>query len=269
MPGVLPSALQYVQRQVVRRLGEIVLVGLILLAVGLDYFASDFRCSRWCWKELQLIQNVPVADRTALGKYLALALLTMFLALANLYLKISTRAPDLQRLLSLRFFRNFAFLIYFSVYLFLAFLAFHYFLEKNTDWMLAVAGAALAGITAANADIKFGGFSLQPLATFLAALEAVVEASISTQLNESNIARRASLRDELCASFAADRLEQECILIGHTQADLDAQGATAGGKATGTYKGLLAVLIIVNSEANARRLIAESSGDFFRLRARF
>jgi len=266
MAGVLLSGYQYLKRYFVRRLGRFVLLAILLLLFGLDGYFNSFAVSLWCWRTLTSLGGLSDSARRFLRNYSALVVLTLFLAFANLYLKISTRAPDLQRRLGLRHFRNFPFLIYFCVYFFLAMLAFHFFLEKNANWSVAVAGAALAGITAANADIKFGGFSLQPLSDFLAALEAVVEASISTRLNESNIAQRASLRDQLISLFDAPRLEQECILIGHTRAELDAQATLAGDHTNDTYKGLLAVLIIVNSEANARRLIAQSSGDFFRLR---
>jgi hypothetical protein len=266
MTGVFSSGLLYLRRFFVRRLGRFILLAISLLLLWVEHRFYGFAASQWCWNKFLLVGAVRPEIRLFLAKYSLLALLTLFLAFANLYLKVSTRAPDLQRRLSLRFFRNFAFLIYFSIYLFLALLAFHFFLEKNDSWVLAAAGAALAGITAANADIKFGGFSLQPLAEFLAALEAVVEASISTQLIEFNIARRASLRDRLVGSFNAARLEQECILIGHPRSVLNDQLALAGGTPNDVYKGLLAVLIIINSEANAHRLIDETSGDFFRLR---
>ena len=161
------------------------------------------------------------AERSDVRVILLLPICTLLLAFSNLYLKISIRAPNIQRRLTAGSFVNLPFAIYFAVYLLLSILAYTFLHNKITNWFVSIVLAAIVGIGAANADIKFGGMSLQPLAEFLQSLEAVVEAGISTNLNELDIAKRASLRDRL-ASVPKDRLERECIFLGLTTTDLSA-----------------------------------------------
>ena len=194
---------------------------------------------------------------------------TLFLAYANLYLKISVRSPNLQRRLSPRVFANIPFVLYFGVYFTLAVLARVFFLKQVQPWYVAILAAALIGIGAANTDIKFGGFSVQPLAEFLRSLETVVEAGIGTLINELDIAERSALRDQLASLIDQEVLERECRILGIVQSSLDNLKNLAGGDA-GTYNGLLASELVRNSEANARRLIdkAREQSFIYRLRRR-
>ncbi|HEV2962850.1 MAG TPA: hypothetical protein VG649_13555 [Candidatus Angelobacter sp.] len=196
-----------------------------------------------------------------------LPITTLFLAFANLYLKISVRAPDIQRRLRTGAFRSFPFAVYFGVYLLLAILAYIFLLGKVSNWFVGTILASIVGIAAANADIKFGGMSLQPLAEFLKALEAVVEAGISTNLNELDIAKRASLRDQLVRDVPKQRLEREYILLGLLQPDLQTLQSKAADDEN-IYKGLLSIEVIKKSEVNAWRLLAECSRSSSRYRIR-
>jgi len=200
---------------------------------------------------------------------LLLFAMTLFLAYANLYLKISVRAPNLQRRLSPRVFVNVPFVLYFGVYLTLAVLARVFFLRDVEPWYVAILGSALIGIGAANTDIRFGGFNVQPLAEFLRSLEAVVEAGIATLINELDVAKRSGLRDQLASLIDPADLERECLILGIVQADLDKLKALAGADRA-TYNGLLARELVKTSEANAWRLIdrARERSLLYRLRRR-
>ena len=199
-----------------------------------------------------------------------LPLLTVFLAFANLYLKISLRAPDIQRRLRPPVFWNVPFSIYVGVYMLLAILAYFAFAQKLGNWFIEVTAAALLGIGIGNADIKFGGFSLLPLAEFLQGLEAVVEAGISREVNEFDIAKRSWLRDRLAELVPLEVLERECRILGYTDQQLEELRKSAGldilppDAFQNNYKGVLAREIVKTSEANARRLIEESIPPRFR-----
>ena len=81
---------------------------------------------------------------------------------------------------------------------------------------------------------------------------------MSTNLNELDIAKRASLRDQLVEVIPKDRLERECIFLGILETDLQALRLKAANDEA-TYKGLLSIEVIKRSEANAWRLVAEYS----------
>ena len=207
------------------------------------------------------------------GPFVLLPVFVLFLAFVNLYLKISTDAPDLLGRLRPGAFKGLPFAIYFGVYMLLSALFFLlYYGPKLHDpksppnWFVAVIFSALVGIGLANADLKFGGFNLQPLSKFLSALEAVVEATISRDVNELRIARNAALRDSLASRVDDKKLVAECILLGLVQADLDKLENIAN-KDEGIMKGLLAAEIIKRSEPDARRLIDEATPDWQRPRS--
>ncbi len=182
-------------------------------------------------------------------------MLTIFLAFVNLYMKIAVKAPNIQRRLRPTVFLNTPFAAYLGVYLLLSALAYVFFFEDiEGPWLLPVAAAALLGIGVGNADIKFGGFSLLPLADFLQGLEAVAQAGISTQVQELDIAKRASLRDRLAATVHVSVLERECRLQGVEQEHLEKLRDLAGVSES-TFAALLAREIVVKSELNAQRLI--------------
>lgn len=206
--------------------------------------------------------------------FVLLPLFVLFLAFVNLYLKISTDAPDLLGRLRPGAFKGLPFAIYFGVYFLLSALFFLlYYWPKLHDpkapppnWFVAVVFSALVGIGLANADLKFGGFNLQPLSKFLSALEAVVEASISRDVNELRIATNAALRDSLVRTVEDNKLQAECILLGLTQAELANLVAIAKSD-TNILKGLMAAEIIKRSEPDARRLIEEALPDWQRPRS--
>jgi hypothetical protein len=203
-----------------------------------------------------------------LDVFLLLPAVTLLLAFANLYLKISTRAPALQRLLKPGAFANMPFAVYFAVYFLLAAFSYTFFGDKLGSHFAKIVVPALVGIGAANADLKFGGFNLQPFADFLQGLEAVVEAGISSRMNDLAIAKRASLRDELVEQADTPRLERECNLLGVAPQTLQTLHATANGDDV-TYRGLLAGEIIKVSEADAWRLVAATSKASTRYRIRW
>jgi hypothetical protein len=196
--------------------------------------------------------------------FVLLPVFVLFLAFVNLYLKISTDAPDLLGRLRPSAFKGLPFAIYFGVYFLLSaiFFLLYYWPKLHdpkspTNWFVAVIFSALVGIGLANADLKFGGFNLQPLSKFLSALEAVVEASISRDVNELRIASNAALRDSLVRKVGANKLQAECILLGLTQPEL-ANLVSIATNDNEILKGLMAAEIIKRSEPDARRLIEEA-----------
>ena len=246
----------------------IVFWGCVVLAWGVDHYLLGggilstiiASAKSWVYGSSFTWRNV--------GPYVLLPLFVLFLAFANLYLKISTDAPDLLGRLRPGAFKGLPFTIYFGVYFLLSMLFFLlYYGPKLHDpksppnWFVAVIFSALVGIGLANADLKFGGFNLQPLSKFLSALEAVVEATISRDVNELRIATNAALRDSLAGHVDDNRLRAECILLGLTQNDLN-NLSTAANNDAAILKGLMAAEIIKRSEPDARRLIEEAVPDW-------
>ncbi len=243
----------------------LIFLGCLALAYALDNFllrgAIQNAVLGWIWSWVHSTSftwgNV--------APFVLLPLFVLFLAFVNLYLKISTGAPDLLGRLRPGAFKGLPFAIYFGVYFLLSALFFLlYYWPKMHDpraappnWFVAVVFSALVGIGLANADFKFGGFNLQPLSQFLSALEAVVEASISRDVTALRIATNAALRDSLVERLDDKKLEAECILLGLTQTELGALNATAKSDPT-IMKGLMAAEIIKRSEPDARRLIEEA-----------
>jgi hypothetical protein len=171
-------------------------------------------------------------------------------------MKISLQAPNIQRRLSPSVFLNTPFIIYLGIYLLLATLAYTFlFPDLQGWWFVPVAASALLGIGVGNADIKFGGFSLLPLAEFLQGLEVVAQAGISYGVNEKDIEQRASLRDQLADDVATEVLERECRLLGLDEPKLQ-EFKVQSASSDATYRGLLAREIVSRSEANAHRIIA-------------
>lgn len=216
----------------------------------------------WLWD----LVHSPAFTWGRVAPFFLLPVFVLFLAFVNLYLKISTGAPDLLGRLRPGAFRGLPFAIYFGVYFLLSALFFLlYYWPKlmqpdpkaPQNWFVAVVFSALVGIGLANADLKFGGFNLQPLSQFLSALEAVVEASISRDVTAQRIASNAALRDSLVENVADNKLQAECILLGVTQAELANITTTAKGDGN-ILKGLMAAEIIKRSEPDARRLIEEA-----------
>jgi hypothetical protein len=144
-----------------------------------------------------------------------------------------------------------------------------FFLKTVQPWYVAIIAAALIGIGAANTDIKFGGFNVQPLAEFLRSLETAVEAGIGALINELDIAKRSALRDQLASFIDTRDLEREVRILGMAQTDLDNLKARAVNDEA-TYNGLLASELVRSSEANARRLVEQARERSFisRLRLR-
>jgi hypothetical protein len=236
------------------------------LAYAIDYFLLGHAVQKavlgWMWAWV----HSPAFTWGRVAPFLLLPVFVLFLAFVNLYLKISTGAPDLVGRLRPGAFKGLPFAIYFGVYFLLSALFFLlYYWPKlmlpdpkaPQNWFVAVVFSALVGIGLANADLKFGGFNLQPLSQFLSALEAVVEASISRDVTAQRIATNAALRDSLVENVADNKLQAECILLGLTQAELANLVATAKGD-TNILKGLMAAEIIKRSEPDARRLIEEA-----------
>ena len=258
---------EQVKGVVLRHAGLLVFACLVLLAWVLDRWRFDGVLERKFSRVVIVGIGSLFSAQADFRVIILLPLATLFLAFSNLYLKISLRAPNIQRRLRPSSFASFPFSIYFGVYLLLAILAYTFLGGKVSDWFVRMLLAALIGIGAANADIKFGGMSLQPLAEFLQSLEAVVEAGLSTNLNELDIAKRASLH-QLVAEVSKERLERECILLGLTPTDLQALQTRASNN-DATYIGLLSIEVIKKSEANAWRLVAESSTSSSRYRIRW
>lgn len=186
--------------------------------------------------------------------WLALVALTLFLAFANLYLKIALQAPKLQRRLRPPVFFNMPFAIYCSVYLLISVMAFTLLRGTAGNDFVAVVSASLIGIGLGNADVKFGGFSLLPISEFLQGLEGVVQAGIGVELSELDVAKRARLRDDLASTVPLAALERECRFLGVT-AETFANILDISGDDEATAAGLLAREIVARSEANARRII--------------
>jgi len=236
--------------------------------VDVRFLASALR--EQTTRGLTILVELLLTEWATVRIVLLLPLLTVFLAFANLYLKISLRAPDIQRRLRPPVFWNVPFSIYVGVYMLLAILAYFAFAQKLGNWFIEVTAAALLGIGIGNADIKFGGFSLLPLAEFLQGLEAVVEAGISREVNEFDIAKRSWLRDRLAELVPLEVLERECRILGYTDQQLEELRKSAGldilppDAFQNNYKGVLAREIVKTSEANARRLIEESIPPRFR-----
>jgi hypothetical protein len=249
-----------------RHSGALATIVILVGSWALDRLYFGAWLERYLGHELPIAASRLFAEQSDMRVILLLPICTLLLAFSNLYLKISIRSSNIQRRLTAGSFVNLAFAIYFAVYLLLAILAYAFLHGKISNWFVNIVLAAIVGIGAANTDIKFGGMSLQPLAEFLQSLEAVVEAGMGTDLNELDIAKRASLRDRL-ASVPKARLERECIFLGMATTDL----ATLQSKASddATYVGLLCIEIIKKSEANAWRLLAESSRDASRYRIRW
>lgn len=193
-----------------------------------------------------------------------LTALTVFLAFVNLYIKISIQAPKIQRRLRPVVFLNVPFAIYVALYWLLSLSAYLFFFAGTEGpWLAHVLAASLIGIGVGNADIKFGGLSLLPLAEFLQSLEAVAQAGLSVHINEHDIAKRASLRDRLSASASVNVLVRELLLLADVA---DAAGRTRleqrieelrrlAGKEDAIFRALLAKDIVAASEENAQRLI--------------
>lgn len=266
MPDSQLNILEYVKKFILSHFGFLTLIAIAIGGWIVDRWYLGASLERYLGHQLYIAVGRLFAEQSDVRVILLLPICTLLLAFSNLYLKISIRAPNIQRRLTAGSFFNLPFVIYFAVYLLLAILAYTFLHGKITNWFVNIVLAAIVGIGAANADIKFGGMSLQPLAEFLQSLEAVVEAGISTNLNELDIAKRASLRDRL-ASVPKDRLERECIFLGLTTTDLSALQSKTSDDAT--YIGLLCIEVIKKSEANAWRLLAESSPDISRYRIRW
>jgi hypothetical protein len=224
----------------------VVLLALDYVVAGSFYVrtAARWGAGVWSWISAQ-------TDARAWG---ALVVLTIFLAFANLYLKIALQAPDLQRRLRPAIFFNLAFAIYCSVYLLISVLAFTYLRGSAENVFLAVVAASLIGVGLGNADVKFGGISLLPLAEFLQNLEDVVRVGIGVELSELDVAKRARLRDDLVRRVPAEVLVRECRILGVAAERLEEIAAQAGDDEE-TLAGLLAREIVAQSEANANRLI--------------
>ena len=186
--------------------------------------------------------------------WLALAALTVFLAFANLYLKIALQAPNLQRRLRPPLFFTMPFAIYCSVYLLISIMAFTMLRDTIDSTFVAVVSASLLGIGLGNADVKFGGFSLLPISEFLQGLEGVVQASIGVELSELDVAKRARIRDDLAGVVPLDALRRECRFLGVEEQTFAKIQETAGDDQA-TEAGLLAREIVGRSEANALRII--------------
>lgn len=251
-----PNLGQRVAGVLLRHAGRIAMAILLVALWLYDWRFQGSVHASWLWKHLAAL---PVGmGGSRLDIFLLLPSVTLLLAFSNIYLKISTRAPSLQRLLRPGAFLNMAFLVYFSVYFLLAALSYTLFGSKLSTHFAKIVVPALVGIGAANADLKFGGFNLQPFADFLQGLEAVVEAGISSRMNDLAIAKRASLRDQLVELADTARLERECNLLEIPASTLVALRARATGD-DATYRGLLAGEIIKLSEADAWRLVAATS----------
>lgn len=239
-----------------RRRTRTVTVAVLLIALSLfDWLVIDGWISRTAIEGWARLLSLAADDWPATRTVLGLVFLTCFLAFVNLYMKIAIKAPQIQRRLRPMVFANTPFAAYLGVYLLLSALA-YIFLFENIEgpWLVPVAAAALLGIGVGNADIKFGGFSLLPLAEFLQGLEAVAQVGISEQVQELDIAKRASLRDQLAAKVEVSVLERECRMLGMEQAELDKLKQVAEGN-NPTFAALLAREIVRNSELNAQRLI--------------
>jgi hypothetical protein len=140
------------------------------------------------------------------------------------------------------------------VYLLISVLAFTYLRGSAENVFLAVVAASLIGVGLGNADVKFGGISLLPLAEFLQNLEDVVRVGIGVELSELDVAKRARLRDDLVRRVPAEVLVRECRILGVAAERLEEIAAQAGDDEE-TLAGLLAREIVAQSEANANRLI--------------
>lgn len=236
-----------------RHRGLLLLAAIVIALLAIDYLAAGSALARatagwagaaWSWL---IARN----DARAWG---LLVVLTVFLAFANLYLKIALQAPNLQRRLRPAVFWNIAFSIYCSVYLLISVLAFSYLRATADNVFVAVVAASLIGIGLGNADVKFGGISLLPLAEFLQNLEDVVRVGIGVELSELDVAKRARLRDDLVRLVPLDVLERECRILEVSAERMQEIAARAGDDAE-TLAGLLAREIVAQSEANANRLI--------------
>jgi hypothetical protein len=249
-----------------RHAGSLALLGVLTAVWIVDRSYYNSRIAVWFWGCWTQFGTWAAANWSRTEVVVGLPLLTLFLGFANLYLKISVRAESIQRQLRPRVFLSIPFAVYFGAYLLLTILA--YLALKNTiqSTFVAIIASALIGIGAANADVKFGGFSVQPLAEFLRGLEAVVESGISGRIGELDIASRAELRDELAKRIDIEVLERECILLGMTAEEIAALKQKANNNAN-TLRGLMAVEIVKKSEPNAKRLVAEALPE--RLRWRF
>ena len=242
----------------------LIFLACVLLAYAIDYFLLNRAIQSTVVGWIRAWVNSPSFTWGNVAPFVLLPVFVLFLAFVNLYLKISTGAPDLLGRLRPGAFMVLPFTIYVGVYLLLSAIFFLlYYLPKLHDpksppnWFVAILFSALVGIGLANADLKFGGFSLQPLSKFLSALEAVVEASISRDVNELRIATNAALRDSLVTRVDDKKLEAEFILLGLTQEDL-AKLKTLANTDARILKGLIAAEVIKRSEPDARRLIEEA-----------
>jgi hypothetical protein len=261
-----PGVGQRIVGVLLRHLG---LIAIAILLVGGWWYDAHFLNSRYAgylWS--RLVAQLGGLRGNNLDVVLLLPPITLLLAFSNIYLKISTRAPALQRLLKPGAFLNMPFAVYFLVYFLLAAFSYTLFGSKLTSHFAKILVPALVGIGAANADLKFGGFSLQPFAEFLQGLEAVVEAGISSRMNDLSIAKRASLRDQLVEQASTQRLERECNLLGVAGQTLQTLKAIANGDDL-TYRGLLSGEIIKLSEADAWRLVAATSKTSSKYRIRW
>lgn len=224
----------------------VVLLALDYMATGSAYVSRAAGWARGAWSWMIAQTDAP--------SWAALVALTIFLAFANLYLKIALQAPDLQRRLRPAIFFNLAFAIYCSVYLLISVLAFTYLRDTAENVFLAVVGASLIGVGLGNADVKFGGISMLPLAEFLQNLEDVVRVGIGVELSELDVAKRARLRDNLVRFVPTEVLQRECRILGVSAERLEEISAQTAGDVE-TLAGLLAREIVTQSEANANRLI--------------
>lgn len=243
----------YLTSLVRRHRGLLVLAGAVLVLLALDYLVAGWAATRrvagwatasWSW----------LGGQSDARAWALLVALTVFLAFANLYLKTALQAPNLQRRLRPAVFWNIAFSIYCSVYLLISVLAFSYLRATADNVFVAVIAASLIGIGLGNADVKFGGISLLPLAEFLQNLEDVVRVGIGVELSELDVAKRARLRDDLVRLVPLEVLERECRILEISAERMQEITARAGDDAE-TRAGLLAREIVAQSEANANRLI--------------
>jgi hypothetical protein len=188
---------------------------------------------------------------------LMVALFTCVLGMTNIYVKTASRLPEPTDL-RLRVFLNMAFVLYAAICILLALLAYVFFESKISNRFVLIVVSSLIGVLAGNTEIKFAGFSLQPLATLIQRLEVMVEATTAHRMSDFDIADRARLRDQLTETLSEVELESELLQSGDNAA-LEQLRQGIGDRAE-VYRGRMAAEIIRRSEPNARRLLKERRG---------
>jgi hypothetical protein len=189
---------------------------------------------------------------------IGLIVITVFLAIANLYLKLAERSEDAPISFSLRLLRSLPFVIYVLGYLLLSFVAWLILVRTEVELprLVLITSAALIGVGAGNTDIQFGGFSVLPLVDFIRNIEAAVVGDLLVDGLDRDIARRSRLRRKLTKLFPVRRLKEECLLTDVEHETIERLERAAGENET-LLAGYLAKVLIAASEQTAKQLIRD------------